>query len=201
MGPDAVVGPYARLRNPLYVGNLLLFAGIGVIQWPSALLCVPLLALYHQGPAKLAGLEKGLNRQGAAARQAEKQQKGLSGAWDKAKASLENVMISLGKGLAPGLSDGLTHLAGVISQQVQNGNLERFGSLLGSLISLGAELAGAFIGVQGALQHIFDGPKAALDVFLGALSTIGDAIVSIIDAPSKRPSPSGVASRSAPRLS
>lgn len=42
------VGPYARLRNPLYVGNLLLFAGIGVIQWPSALLCVPLLALYYQ---------------------------------------------------------------------------------------------------------------------------------------------------------
>ncbi|HNC95489.1 MAG TPA: isoprenylcysteine carboxylmethyltransferase family protein [Myxococcota bacterium] len=42
------VGPYARLRNPLYVGNMLLFAGIGVIQWPSALLCVPLLALYYQ---------------------------------------------------------------------------------------------------------------------------------------------------------
>lgn len=148
-----------------------------------------LLALYNQGPAKLAGLEKGLNRQGAAARQAEKQQKGLSGAWDKAKAALENIMISLGKGLAPGLSDGLTHLAEVISQQVQNGNLERFGSLLGSLISLGADVAGAFVAVQGALQHIFDGPKAALDVFLGALSTIGDAIVSIIEGFNSLPGP------------
>jgi protein-S-isoprenylcysteine O-methyltransferase Ste14 len=42
------VGPYARLRNPLYVGNILLFFGIGVIQWPSALVAVPLLAIYYQ---------------------------------------------------------------------------------------------------------------------------------------------------------
>jgi protein-S-isoprenylcysteine O-methyltransferase Ste14 len=42
------VGPYARLRNPLYVGNILLFFGMGLIQWPSALLCLPLLALYYQ---------------------------------------------------------------------------------------------------------------------------------------------------------
>lgn len=41
-------GPYARLRNPLYVGNLLIFAGIGVIQWPWVLISLPLLALYYQ---------------------------------------------------------------------------------------------------------------------------------------------------------
>ncbi len=42
------VGPYARLRNPLYVGNILLFSGIGVIQWPGALVAIPLLSLYYQ---------------------------------------------------------------------------------------------------------------------------------------------------------
>lgn len=41
------VGPYARLRNPLYVGNILLFAGFGVVLWPAALLLVPLLAVYY----------------------------------------------------------------------------------------------------------------------------------------------------------
>ncbi len=41
------VGPYARLRNPLYVGNMLLFVGIGTIQWPGALFCVLLLPAYY----------------------------------------------------------------------------------------------------------------------------------------------------------
>ena len=41
------VGPYARLRNPLYVGNIVIFAGFGVIQWPWVLLLVPLLAAYY----------------------------------------------------------------------------------------------------------------------------------------------------------
>lgn len=40
-------GPYARLRNPLYVGNILLFAGFGLVQWPWVLVLVPLLALYY----------------------------------------------------------------------------------------------------------------------------------------------------------
>lgn len=41
-------GPYARVRNPLYLGNLLLFAGLGVLLWPWALLLVPALAVeYH----------------------------------------------------------------------------------------------------------------------------------------------------------
>ncbi|MFZ5478369.1 MAG: methyltransferase family protein [Myxococcota bacterium] len=40
-------GPYARLRNPLYVGNLLLWAGLGVVLWPWALVAVPLLAVYY----------------------------------------------------------------------------------------------------------------------------------------------------------
>jgi protein-S-isoprenylcysteine O-methyltransferase Ste14 len=40
-------GPYARVRNPLYVGNVLLFAGLGVIVWPWALVATPLLLLHY----------------------------------------------------------------------------------------------------------------------------------------------------------
>lgn len=40
-------GPYARLRNPLYLGNALLFAGLGVVLWPWALAAVPLLAVHY----------------------------------------------------------------------------------------------------------------------------------------------------------
>jgi len=41
-------GPYARVRNPLYLGNLLLFAGLGVLLWPAAGFLVPASALeYH----------------------------------------------------------------------------------------------------------------------------------------------------------
>lgn len=40
-------GPYARLRNPLYVGNVLIFAGLGVVQWPWALVAAPALAVHY----------------------------------------------------------------------------------------------------------------------------------------------------------
>lgn len=40
-------GPYARLRNPLYLGNLLLFGGLGVIVWPWALVVGPALFVYY----------------------------------------------------------------------------------------------------------------------------------------------------------
>lgn len=40
-------GPYAWVRNPLYVGNLLLWAGLGVVAWPAALVVVPLLCAYY----------------------------------------------------------------------------------------------------------------------------------------------------------
>jgi protein-S-isoprenylcysteine O-methyltransferase Ste14 len=40
-------GPYARVRNPLYVGNLLLWAGLGVVTWPWALVAVPALLLHY----------------------------------------------------------------------------------------------------------------------------------------------------------
>ncbi len=41
-------GPYALVRNPLYVGNVLIFAGLGVMTWPWALVAAPLLAVeYH----------------------------------------------------------------------------------------------------------------------------------------------------------
>jgi len=41
------VGPYARLRNPLYVGNLLLWAGFGTVGWPAALVVVPMLLIHY----------------------------------------------------------------------------------------------------------------------------------------------------------
>lgn len=40
-------GPYAAVRNPLYVGNIVLFTGLGVMAWPWALLAAPLLALHY----------------------------------------------------------------------------------------------------------------------------------------------------------
>lgn len=40
-------GPYGRVRNPLYIGNVLIFAGIGVVVWPWALVAVPLLCLHY----------------------------------------------------------------------------------------------------------------------------------------------------------
>lgn len=40
-------GPYAYTRNPLYIGNLLIFAGIATVLWPWVFVTVPLLALYY----------------------------------------------------------------------------------------------------------------------------------------------------------
>ena len=40
-------GPYGWVRNPLYVGNLLLYAGLGTVTWPSALVAVPILGAYY----------------------------------------------------------------------------------------------------------------------------------------------------------
>ncbi len=42
------VGPYARLRNPLYVGNLLIWTGFGVVGWPAVGAVLPLLGLHYQ---------------------------------------------------------------------------------------------------------------------------------------------------------
>lgn len=47
VGPLVTSGPYAWVRNPLYVGNLLLWAGLGVIAWPVAVFTVPMLAVYY----------------------------------------------------------------------------------------------------------------------------------------------------------
>lgn len=40
-------GPYAHARNPLYIGNLLIFAGIATVLWPWVFVTVPLLAIYY----------------------------------------------------------------------------------------------------------------------------------------------------------
>ncbi len=47
VGALVLTGPYARVRNPLYVGNMLVFAGFGVLTWPAALVIVPLLAVHY----------------------------------------------------------------------------------------------------------------------------------------------------------
>lgn len=47
VGPLVTSGPYGWVRNPLYVGNLLLYAGLGIVTWPSAAVAVPLLAVYY----------------------------------------------------------------------------------------------------------------------------------------------------------
>lgn len=40
-------GPYAVVRNPLYVGNILLWTGLGVMCWPAALVVFPAFLLYY----------------------------------------------------------------------------------------------------------------------------------------------------------
>jgi protein-S-isoprenylcysteine O-methyltransferase Ste14 len=40
-------GPYALVRNPLYVGNLCLWAGLGVLLWPWALVAPVLLGVEY----------------------------------------------------------------------------------------------------------------------------------------------------------
>lgn len=47
VGPLVTSGPYAWVRNPLYVGNLLIWAGLGVVTWPIATVSVPLLFAYY----------------------------------------------------------------------------------------------------------------------------------------------------------
>lgn len=48
VGQLVAVGPYTWVRNPLYVGNILLYAGFGVICWPWVFILVPLLLAYYQ---------------------------------------------------------------------------------------------------------------------------------------------------------
>ena len=57
VGALSEAGPYARLRNPLYVGNLLLWGGIGVIAWPAALWIMPALLAHY---ALIVSWEEGL---------------------------------------------------------------------------------------------------------------------------------------------
>ncbi len=41
-------GPYRLVRNPLYVGNIVIFLGLGIMKWPWGVVAAPLLALdYH----------------------------------------------------------------------------------------------------------------------------------------------------------
>jgi protein-S-isoprenylcysteine O-methyltransferase Ste14 len=47
VGPLVDSGPYAWVRNPLYIGNVLIWAGLGIIAWPVGLVGIPLFALYY----------------------------------------------------------------------------------------------------------------------------------------------------------
>jgi protein-S-isoprenylcysteine O-methyltransferase Ste14 len=45
--PLATTGPYAMTRNPLYLGNLLVYAALGLVHWPAAAVLLPLLAVHY----------------------------------------------------------------------------------------------------------------------------------------------------------
>lgn len=40
-------GPYGLVRNPLYVGNILLWTGFGLLQRPAAAVILPLFLVYY----------------------------------------------------------------------------------------------------------------------------------------------------------
>ncbi len=47
VGPLVDTGPYGRVRNPLYIGNILIWAGFGLWCWPWVWLIVPASAWYY----------------------------------------------------------------------------------------------------------------------------------------------------------
>ncbi len=47
VGPMIDSGPYGVVRNPLYVANLVIFFGFGVVLWPAAVFLTPILLLYY----------------------------------------------------------------------------------------------------------------------------------------------------------
>jgi TP901 family phage tail tape measure protein len=63
-----------------------------------------LLALFDAGPKKLAGFERGLQKQGSAAEVARQKQAGLQGAVKRLQAAAESLAISLGTKLLPSIT-------------------------------------------------------------------------------------------------
>lgn len=47
VGPLVETGPYAVVRNPLYIGNIFLFLGFGLIFWPAPVVMLPVLFVYY----------------------------------------------------------------------------------------------------------------------------------------------------------
>lgn len=152
-----------------------------------------LAALYDQGAAKVGRYGSELRKQGQAAEVAKAKQSGLSGAWDKAKAGVQELWLALGKKVTPALTEALNSIATKIGEMAKDGSFDHIGEGLANLVRLiGAaapivmDLVHALLQVNNAL---FD-PKiltAGLDVLLGMISSVAGAVGVLLTAMNQIP--------------
>ncbi|MFN8131636.1 MAG: phage tail tape measure protein [Solirubrobacteraceae bacterium] len=145
-----------------------------------------LAALYDQGTSKIHRYGSELKKQGQAAEVAKAKQSGLSGAWDKAKAGVQELWLALGKKVTPALTEALNSIAKKIGEMAKDGSFDHIGEGLATLVKLiGAaapivmDLVHALLQVNNAL---FD-PKtlaAGADAFLGAVTSVGDGLMFLL---------------------
>jgi TP901 family phage tail tape measure protein len=86
-----------------------------------------MLALYDAGPAKLRGMERGLDRTGYAAEVAGKRQDSLGQDLEQLQGAIETIEIRLGSLLIPVLRDGAVALTDLLAAAGDSEGLERFG--------------------------------------------------------------------------
>jgi len=145
-------------------------------------------------------------KQGSAAEVAAKKTNTLTGAWDRFKATLQNIAIDIGTPLLGPLSDGLNAVGKAIESLRKSGDIKQFFSDIGSVISTVASviegsgfidylagIAEAIGGVvhaiaslaQGDFAGAFDGLKTAASGVAKAVSAPFRALGSLIVGPVK----------------